>query len=344
MRENKIYTIELLRFFSSLLVIIWHYQHFFNPYILKSKVSLEYFDLHFLYSFPFGLLGVYIFFCISGFVFSHIYLKNKNNISLYNFFVNRFARLYPLNFISLIIVAILQYANYINFNHFNIYTHNDLYHFLLNLFFISGWGFEAGASFNAPIWSVSVEIFIYFLFFSLIFHIKKLRLFIIIPIIFVCIILDKSYLINNIFVTCATLFFLGVLVHHIYNSNLKNNKKIFFLSIFLISISLIGNFKVNLFCPGILLLFLAFERSKNLTDDIKKKFISLGNLTYSSYLWHIPIQLMIIYIFNFYNNLFNIFINPFFLIIFIFIVYIFSHYSYEYFEKPLNKIIRKKLK
>lgn len=343
MRNNKIYSIELLRFFSSLLVIVWHYQHFFNPFITKSNVSFENFDLYVLYNFPFGLLGVYIFFCISGFVFSHIYLKNENNISLYNFFINRFARLYPLHFITLIFVAVLQYANYIKFGAFYIYPQNDLYHFFLNLFFVSGWGFESGASFNAPIWSVSVEIFIYFLFFLLISYIKKFRFQIVLPVIFICIILDKFYLTNNNFVTCAILFFLGVLVYYIYSSKLKT-KYIFFLSLVLIIISLIGNFKVNLFCPGILMFFLTFEKMDALTDIMKKKFLDLGNLTYGSYLLHIPIQLITIYICNYFNDLFDLFINPIFLIFFILIVYIFSHYIYKYFEKPMNRIIRKKLK
>ena len=43
-------------------------------------------------------------------------------------------------------------------------TH-DFYHFVLQFFFISSWGFEDGPSFNGPIWSVSIEIFIYGIFF-----------------------------------------------------------------------------------------------------------------------------------------------------------------------------------
>ncbi|MBL8581218.1 MAG: acyltransferase, partial [Rhizobiaceae bacterium] len=42
---------------------------------------------------------------------------------------------------------------------------NDLYLLVLNGFFVSDWGFEQGFSFIAPIWSVSIEIFIYIVFF-----------------------------------------------------------------------------------------------------------------------------------------------------------------------------------
>ena len=68
------------------------------------------------------------------------------------------------------------------------------------------------------------------------------------------------------------------------------------MTIISIIISLMGNFKVNLFCPGILMFFLTFEKMGALTDIMKKKFLDLGNLTYGSYLLHIPIQLITIYI------------------------------------------------
>lgn len=47
-----------------------------------------------------------------------------------------------------------------------IYPYNDAYHALLNLFLAPAWGFEHGWSFNAPIWSVSVEVLLYASFFA----------------------------------------------------------------------------------------------------------------------------------------------------------------------------------
>ena len=76
------------------------------------------------------------------------------------FFVNRFTRLYPLHFITLIIVAVLQFFSFKSLNQFMIFDYNDIYHFFLNIFFISSWGFEKGMSFNQPIWSVSYEIIV----------------------------------------------------------------------------------------------------------------------------------------------------------------------------------------
>jgi peptidoglycan/LPS O-acetylase OafA/YrhL len=58
-------------------------------------------------------------------------------------------------------------------NEFQIYPYNDAYHFMLHVFFMSHWGFEVGESFNQPIWSVSVEIFIYIVFFALLKYIFR---------------------------------------------------------------------------------------------------------------------------------------------------------------------------
>ena len=37
---DRIASIEILRFFSSLMILIWHYQHFFNPYNIFSEIEV----------------------------------------------------------------------------------------------------------------------------------------------------------------------------------------------------------------------------------------------------------------------------------------------------------------
>jgi peptidoglycan/LPS O-acetylase OafA/YrhL len=64
-------------------------------------------------------------------------------------------------------VAILQFMNHGTDGSFFVYAVNDFYHFFLNLIMAAGWGFEAGYSFNGPAWSLSVEVFVYGLFFVL---------------------------------------------------------------------------------------------------------------------------------------------------------------------------------
>ena len=104
---DRIASIEILRFFSSLMILIWHYQHFFNPYNLFSEIKvLKDISIQPLYNlfsviYTHGQIGVDIFFAISGFVFCYIYVNSEKEITLKNFWVNRFARLYPLHFFTL---------------------------------------------------------------------------------------------------------------------------------------------------------------------------------------------------------------------------------------------------
>ena len=166
MNDQKLYLIEFLRFFASLMVVIWHYQHFFLPYNSNSLIDInsDYKLISLITFYKIGFLGVYIFFCISGIVFAATYL-NRGKISINDFFYRRFARLYPLHLITLVIVAIIQLYNIEILGKYEIYLVNDLKHFFLNLFFISNWGFQKGYSFNGPIWSVSTEILVYIFFF-----------------------------------------------------------------------------------------------------------------------------------------------------------------------------------
>jgi peptidoglycan/LPS O-acetylase OafA/YrhL len=55
--------------------------------------------------------------------------------------------------------------------------YNDFYHFFLNIFLISFWGIEKGFSFNTPIWSVSIEILAYIIFFISINFLKKYKIY-----------------------------------------------------------------------------------------------------------------------------------------------------------------------
>jgi peptidoglycan/LPS O-acetylase OafA/YrhL len=112
-----------------------------------------------------GYLAVPFFWALSGFIFFHVYGKRRD-VGGWEFFVNRFTRLYPLHLVTLLVVAALQCASWYYFGKFQIYPNNDLKHFLLNLVFAVRWGLEDAIAFNAPVWSVSVEILAYVSFFA----------------------------------------------------------------------------------------------------------------------------------------------------------------------------------
>ena len=137
-----------------------------------------------------------LFFCISGFIFFMFYFNrvSERSISPYKFFILRFSRLYPLHILTLICVAILGLVFFNLSDFYFIYTENDLKHFVLNTFLISHWGLQDGNSFNGPIWSVSIEIFLYGTFFLF------------------------SYFLRNVVAICLSLIVFGIIVFQFYYS------------------------------------------------------------------------------------------------------------------------------
>ena len=114
-----------------------------------------------------GYLGVDFFFVLSGFIITHVYLANlacPNRIAVQVFFWHRFIRLYPVHLTVLAgLVAIVSLAGVagIILNSPKDWQWKDLiWHFTL----LHAWGVTAGASWNAPSWSISAEWFAYLLF------------------------------------------------------------------------------------------------------------------------------------------------------------------------------------
>ena len=351
MKENKVSSIEFLRFFAALMVLLWHYQHFYLPYNFFFEINIfdniesnqPFYNYLFLF-YKYGYRGVDLFFIISGYVFSYVYINDsKENISLKSFFLFRFARLYPLHFLTLFLIMLLQSYSLNLYNDYVIYNNNDLKHFILNFFFISGWGFEKGPSFNGPVWTVSIEIIAYSIFFYLALFRKKNILFKIILIIFFLLIYRKIFKDNSIInfniINYLILFFQGVIIFFIKNK-FKNQNYFLFLGIALLSLSLIGNFKIFLFFPGILIIFLFME--KFLNHSLKTIFDFLGSLTYSIYLWHVPLQIIIILIAKNDISSLSELQNIIFFIFYILFVLTVSIISFFFFESPVRKLIRNK--
>lgn len=104
-----------------------------------------------------GYLFVDLFFVISGVVFTHKYLvdgKMKRGVSFADFFRARIARLYPLHLFTLLVVA--GWATNAPLN--------TLEAFFAHLFFLNVFTQNPTQTFNGPAWSLSVEMFCYLVF------------------------------------------------------------------------------------------------------------------------------------------------------------------------------------
>jgi len=147
--NERLHELDSLRALAAIGVIAWHYTNHFHASPFSGLMAPFY---------GHGLLLVDFFFVLSGYVLARTYW-NENRAS--NFLANlrdRIARLYPLHFVMLCVVAILQWTlvHRLNSDPF-IYTFNDKRDFVLNLLLLNRTGLERGFSFNAPSWSISAE-------------------------------------------------------------------------------------------------------------------------------------------------------------------------------------------
>ena len=157
-----------MRGLAAILVVMFHYKHFL---LISDTAGFDYDHLPFhtilLPVYIYGQFFVELFFSISGYVFFWLYAEaiSSHRTGARSFFIARFARLYPLYFATLIFVAVAQPL----FRHLYgadfIYPHNTPGNFLLNLFGVQQWVINAPQMFNGPAWSISVEMFLYILFF-----------------------------------------------------------------------------------------------------------------------------------------------------------------------------------
>jgi len=170
---KRLHALDTLRGLAALSIVIWHWQHFFavsgdwqdgwshaqEPFYLVLKPLYEE-----------GWAAVDLFFPLSGFIFFWLYGEaiRERRIGAGRFAWLRFSRLYPLHLTTLLIVAVLQFFFQRATGSFFIYDANDPQHFASGLVMAQQWLPPTIAqSFNGPAWSVSVEVLLYGVFFAL---------------------------------------------------------------------------------------------------------------------------------------------------------------------------------
>ena len=158
-------TLTSLRFFFALAVFAHHIILNVNRFInLPGDVSRILDE---------GFIGVGFFFILSGFVLTYSY-QNKiltNTTNKKDFYIARFARIYPMHLFMLLFVLLKNYVLFTPETPFNIGT------FFINLFLLQSFVPETSIyfSFNDVSWSLSDEMFFYLCFPFLIPLLSKLK-------------------------------------------------------------------------------------------------------------------------------------------------------------------------
>jgi peptidoglycan/LPS O-acetylase OafA/YrhL len=356
--HNKLLGLELLRFVSAVAVLVFHYQHFAFQGIAQRAdfvraqqplySALALFYVH-------GFQGVSVFWCISGFIFFWRYRDAiaDGAVGGRKFFVLRFSRLYPLHFVTLLLVGFLQFFYSRANGSFFVYPYNDFRHFILQLFMASNWGFQQGESFNGPIWSISVEVLVYGVFFFTLSFVSKSWL---INVIVVALCGVARILgIHHPILDCLVFFYTGGLSAITYRSiksaRLRTVATAAAAVLAASSLILIWAFAlyqragfsfIFLLCYTPLLLFCLCGEFK--VGSVARPLIeAAGNMTYSSYLLHFPLQLTLVIVCGWLDVSLPIYSAEFFCL-FMAGTLLVSYFVYEYYELPAQRMLRSRLR
>jgi peptidoglycan/LPS O-acetylase OafA/YrhL len=156
--KGRMHELDSLRALAAIGVIGWHYTNHFQASPLAYLMAPFY---------RHGLLLVDFFFVLSGYVLARTYWTAERSASFALNMRDRIARIYPLHFAMLCVVAIMQWVliHRLSSPPF-IYTFNDKRDFALNLLLLNRTGLERGFSYNATSWSISTEFVVNILFLS----------------------------------------------------------------------------------------------------------------------------------------------------------------------------------
>jgi len=345
---ERIYSLDVLRGIAALCVVFWHWQHFF--YVGDSAKDFNgfgqpLFDI-FALAYQYGQLAVELFFCISGFVFFWLFSQKISNrtLSASRFFMDRFSRLYPLHFVTFIGVAVLQVCYASSHTTYFVYQQNDLYHAVLNLLLVPAWGFETGWSFNAPIWSVSVELMLYAIMFVTCLP-RQLR-YLIIP----CLIVLGYYVYPSHYKLGSGIFtfFCGGVAFIFMDRLMKLVGVKCFLVIaalfvtaawlfVLLSQTLNMYFLMGVAFPALVILFASISCA---FPAFLRPLAAVGDISYSSYLLHFPLQIIFAMVVDSMGGQRDIFYSTWMLALFMAVLIPLSYGCHYFFEVPMQRLLR----
>jgi peptidoglycan/LPS O-acetylase OafA/YrhL len=351
--QGKLLALEVIRFFSAFSVLIWHYQHFSFVgdhavnYIRENSPYYSIFNIFY----ESGFYGVEVFWCISGFIFFWKYrdLIGNRQIGARRFFLLRFSRLYPLHIITLLFVAILQSA-YLGVNGYNFtYTQNSFLSFVSQFFMASDWIVDFSDGFNGPVWSISLEVLVYFVFFLILRFVSRS---ITVNILVLGICLGAKVLrFSSPVVDCFAFFYIGGLSAIFLKSSRTykyRNASDYIVLLSALTLPFLAwyfsltHFKYFIYLSLMAylpIIFFIFARDFRINTTMQKIFEAAGNMTYASYLIHFPIQLSIALYYSIIKQQIP-FYSPYLFLFFLISTLSLSYLIYKYFEMPAQAMIR----
>jgi len=326
-------------------------------------------------------LFVEFFFLLSGFVLAHGY-GWRENLKFKDFILSRTFRLMPLHLVMLMVFILLEFGRlfaYKNGFHFNDAPFSNLTHpneIIPNLLLLQSWLPHASPlSWNSPSWSISIEYYMYIIFFLSLFAKEKQRylLWFFISISMFTLLFLGTESATEI-LRGLSCFFAGALTYLFYKqieSRIHLNSYSFTVAEFIILILVVWIISSDIRFKSLIatLLFslqvfiFAFEKGF-ISKLLKEKIFSyLGKLSYSIYMVHSMILFLSFSIFMIIQKIFkneitlmvgdtryidfgNPIINNLLILIILGITIVVSSFTYQHIEqkgKDMGMILLKRL-
>ena len=254
---------------------------------------------------------VEFFFVLSGFVLAHGYAY-KTNIYFKKFVKSRFFRLFPLHIFMLFVflfIEVIKFGVYkyggLTFNNAPFTGSNDLDGFIPNLLLMQSWLPNLDSqTFNAPSWSISLEFYMYILFFFTFNFFKSAKhiLWLLIPIVVFYLMITNSHVLNGEVYRGLASFFSGSFAYHLY---LKINHKklnygiasfielmIVFILVLLVQSEFDYKGVISIIFFVMVVIFFSFEFGV-VSKMLKTKYFKItGTLSYSIYMTHYAVVML----------------------------------------------------
>ncbi len=334
-----------LRGIAALTVFIAHGR--FYEMVPALKPSLIFFEWH--------ALAVDLFFMLSGFVLVHVYAaKFEAGVAPFwkPYYAARFARIVPLYLATLAACLGIFFAGSLVFGKWPAHVTWDIV--LTNLFLLQGWPGLFHMSLNTPSWSLSVEIFCYVLVMPLaLFLNRRLRRSWIVVILIVLLVAWRAALVSGDsgwvgLIRGITGFLAGSLLYKFHLP--ESNRTVIAMTlasaaIFVILQSLTTWGGLAKILPLFTFPFLIHGMAKPARSIVHDFFRSplmlwLGDISYSTYLWHDPVYLATHSVVRPRLMAMPVGVRVMWIVFeFAFVLWI-SHLSYHRLEVPLRRWLR----
>jgi peptidoglycan/LPS O-acetylase OafA/YrhL len=328
--------------FNSLRLIAAYLVFYSHSFLLKPIPKPE--TPYFLGLFDFGIIGVYIFFCISGYLVSKSWDNDQN---IRRFLIKRILRIFPGLIIVILLCTFILGPIFTNLSIKSYFNSQLTWKYLTNIFLFRAYNlpgvFETNFhpyTINGSLWSLKVEFIMYIMLPFLSLLTKNIYYNIFIAFTFILLNINGEIIFNKFLINyersllefpkCASYFWIGVCINRF---KLEKYFTISNLCLLMFFILVGSNYHVLL--PLIVILYISvISISFGSAKSIILIKITKNDYSYGIYIYSFPVQQTISSISP------NIsFIN--YLIITSLITLLFSIFSWHFIEKPMLKLKHK---